>query len=167
MLDQTLGRPSCALHEKGHGTRTIARMMKLSRGAVRGVVRAGTSAAPCLERNEKAEPHEAEILELYARCKGNLVRVHEELLAAARRSRTRRSPAYCRRHGIGYEPPPMPAGRYDFVPGEEMQHDTSPHDMRSAGSSAARRRRPGPRATRGCSSSSCIRASPASSARPS
>jgi hypothetical protein len=34
--------------------------------------------------------------------------------------------AFCRKHGIGQEPR-QPAGHYDFAPGEEMQHDTSPH----------------------------------------
>src|SRR5262249_25465472 len=33
---------------------------------------------------------------------------------------------FCRRHGIGYEPK-KPAGKYPFEPGQEMQHDTSPH----------------------------------------
>jgi hypothetical protein len=35
--------------------------------------------------------------------------------------------SFCRRHGIGQEPK-VAAGRYDFLPGEEMQHDTSPHE---------------------------------------
>jgi len=35
--------------------------------------------------------------------------------------------AFCRRHEIGQEPK-VAAGRYDFLPGEEMQHDTSPHE---------------------------------------
>jgi hypothetical protein len=39
---------------------------------------------------------------------------------------------FCRRHGIGYQPP-APAGQYDFSPGEEMQHDTSPHELTLAG----------------------------------
>ena len=34
--------------------------------------------------------------------------------------------AFCRRHGIG-QIEKKPAGQYDFEPGEEMQHDTSPH----------------------------------------
>ena len=38
----------------------------------------------------------------------------------------------CRRHGIG-QPPVAPAGRYEFSPGEEMQHDTSPHEVRLGG----------------------------------
>ncbi|MGC4118755.1 MAG: hypothetical protein QM765_30185 [Myxococcales bacterium] len=40
--------------------------------------------------------------------------------------------AFCRHHHIGYEPP-KPSGRYDFAPGEEMQHDTSPHRPRIGG----------------------------------
>ena len=40
--------------------------------------------------------------------------------------------AFCRRHGIG-QPPKLPAGRYHFEPGAEMQHDTSPHRARIGG----------------------------------
>lgn len=40
--------------------------------------------------------------------------------------------AFCRRHGITHSPP-VPAGRYEFNPGEECQHDTSPHVVEVAG----------------------------------
>jgi hypothetical protein len=40
--------------------------------------------------------------------------------------------AFCRRHGIGQEPK-VPAGQYHFEPGEELQHDTSPHETEIAG----------------------------------
>jgi hypothetical protein len=40
--------------------------------------------------------------------------------------------AFCRRHHIGYQPP-VPAGRFDFSAGEELQHDTSPHELELAG----------------------------------
>ncbi len=40
--------------------------------------------------------------------------------------------AFCRRHHIGYQPP-VPAGRFDFSPAEELQHDTSPHELELAG----------------------------------
>jgi hypothetical protein len=40
--------------------------------------------------------------------------------------------SFCRRHGIGQEPK-VAAGRYDFLPGEEMQHDTSPHEAQIGG----------------------------------
>ncbi len=40
--------------------------------------------------------------------------------------------AFCRRQGIRHQTK-APAGRYDFEPGEEMQHDTSPHQVRLGG----------------------------------
>jgi hypothetical protein len=40
--------------------------------------------------------------------------------------------AFCRRHGIG-QAPVIPAGRYHFEAGEELQHDTSPHEVHLAG----------------------------------
>jgi len=36
--------------------------------------------------------------------------------------------AIARTMGIG-QPEKIPAGRYDFEPGQEMQHDTSPHEI--------------------------------------
>lgn len=40
--------------------------------------------------------------------------------------------AFCRRHGIG-QAPVVPAGRYHFDAGEELQHDTSPHQVELGG----------------------------------
>jgi hypothetical protein len=65
-------------------------------------------------------------------CKGNLVRVHEELVAGGAELSYPALTAFCRRHGIG-QAPITPVGRYDFAPGEEMQHDTSPHEVPLAG----------------------------------
>jgi hypothetical protein len=59
------------------------------------------------------------------------VRVHEELLAAGAGLSYPAVTAFCRRHGIGYQPP-VAAGQYEFAPGEEMQHDTSPHSIELA-----------------------------------
>ena len=39
---------------------------------------------------------------------------------------------FCRRHRIG-QAPIVPAGRYHFDPGEELQHDTSPHQVEMGG----------------------------------
>ena len=90
--------------------------------------RSNSTAVPELHRPEKAEPYRQQILELFDQCKGNLVRVHEELVAAGAEMSYQALTAFCRRHGIGQEPI-VPAGRYDFAPGEEMQHDTSPHEV--------------------------------------
>jgi len=60
------------------------------------------------------------------------VRVHEELAAAGAALSYPALTAFCRRHGIG-QAPPEAAGQYHFAPGEEMQHDTSPHALELAG----------------------------------
>ncbi len=52
---------------------------------MRTVTAAYSAEIPVLDRHEKAECHHEEILELHASCKGNLVRVHEELLALGAR----------------------------------------------------------------------------------
>jgi hypothetical protein len=99
---------------------------------VRRVLRSKTTAVPEIQRAEKAEPYRQQILELFDRCKGNLVRVHEELLAGGAELSYPALTGFCRRHGIG-QTPATPAGRYDFEPGEEMQHDTSPHEVELGG----------------------------------
>jgi transposase len=103
--------------------------MKLSRGAVREVLRSASELVPGIVREEKAAPYRDEILELYQRCKGNLVRVHEELVASGAEFSYQALTAFCRRQGIGHEAP-KPVGEYHFQPGQEMQHDTSPHKIK-------------------------------------
>ena len=60
------------------------------------------------------------------------MRVHEELTASGAVLSYPALTAFCRRQGIG-QAPPVPAGQYHFEPGEEMQHDTSPHELELAG----------------------------------
>jgi len=111
------------LQAQGLGLRAIARTLGLSRNTVRRILRepdrAPAQAAPCeaamLERVQAA----------FARVGGNVVRVQELLAeeghAVAYSTLTR----WAREAGL--RSPPRRAGEYDFAPGEEMQHDTSPH----------------------------------------
>jgi transposase len=112
--------------------REIARVLGISRVAVRKVLRENSTAVPELHRTEKAEAYRQQILELFGKCKGNLVRVHEELVAAGAEMSYPALTAFCRRHGIG-QALPVAAGQYHFEPGEEMQHDTSPHEVELGG----------------------------------
>jgi transposase len=85
-----------------------------------------------LIRSEKAEPYRQQILEQWINCKGNLVRVHEELVASGMPLSYPALTAFCRRHGIGQKPK-VAVGQYEFQPSEELQHDTSPHQVEIAG----------------------------------
>jgi transposase len=126
MLDQKLRAAILALHEKGRSNRSIARALKVSRKTVKEVIASGSMEVPLLVRPQLADAWREEILAQHGACGGNLVRVHEELANKGAQLSYQALTAFCRRHGIGYEPP-KPSGRYDFAPGEEMQHDTSPH----------------------------------------
>ena len=128
MLNQSTRTTILELHRKGVGKRTIARTLKLSRGVVREVIRSDSSTPPAFNRAERAEPHRREILELFDSCKGNLVRVHEELEVSGVKLSYPALTAFCRRAGIGCKPA-VPAGQYHFEPGQELQHDTSPHEV--------------------------------------
>ena len=81
MLSQAQRTAILELNGKGVSRREIARVLQVSRLTVRKVVRANSPSVPAIQRAEKAEPYRQQILDLLASCKGNLVRVHEELTA--------------------------------------------------------------------------------------
>jgi transposase len=128
MLSQAQRSAILEMNAQQVSIREIARVLKLSRQAVRQVVRSKSTQVPEIQRAEKAEPYRQQILDLLIACKGNLVRVHEELTASGAKLSYPALTAFCRRQGIG-QTPIVPAGRYHFEPGLEMQHDTSPHQV--------------------------------------
>ena len=132
MLSQAQRTAILELHAKGVSRHEIARVLQVSRPSVRQVLRSNSIHVPAIQRTEKAEPWRPRILELLHSCKGNLVRVHEELQADGATLSYPALTAFCRRQGIG-QTPVEPAGRYHFEPGVEMQHDTSPHEVEVGG----------------------------------
>jgi hypothetical protein len=128
MLDRDLREAIFSLKKRGLGIRAIARATRSSRNTVRSVLKSGTPSVPALSRNERCEPHLDLIRELHQSCAGNRVRVHEELAAQQIEVSYSALTSFCRRHDIGVTLK-EPAGRYHFAPGQEMQHDTSPHDV--------------------------------------
>jgi transposase len=132
MLSQSQRTTILELYAKGVKKREIARVLGISRLSVRKVLRSNSAQVPILQRAEKAETYRQQILELLPRCKGNLVRVHEELTASGAVFSYQALTAFCRRHGLT-DPPQQAAGQYHFLAGEEVQHDTSPHEVELAG----------------------------------
>ena len=130
MLSQEQRTTILGLSATGKNKREISRLLGLSRQSVRKVLAMNSSAVPRIERDEKAAPHRQRIIELLHTCKGNLVRVHEELAAEGVTMSYQTLTSFCRRQGIG-RAPLVPAGSYDHqcLPGVEMQHDTSPHEV--------------------------------------
>ena len=97
MLSQAQRITILELHTQGVSKREIARVLEISRVAVRKVLKSNSTTVPELHRPEKAEPYRQQILELFSKCKGNLVRVHEELAASGAEMSYQALTAFCRR----------------------------------------------------------------------
>jgi hypothetical protein len=127
VLDHETRSAILRLAKEGHGTRFIATAVGVNRKSVRKVLEQGSPEVPPIERQDQLGPYQAQIVALNLACGGNLVRVHEELLARHQvRVPYSTLTRFCRDAQIGVIPK-QAAGRYEFDPGQEMQHDTSPH----------------------------------------
>jgi transposase len=118
-----------ALQEQGHSLREISRLLHISRNTVRRILRQAATAA----RGSSMEPALQERLkDVYARAQGNAVRMGQILA-----DEDGRAPPYSTLtrwvREAELRTAPKRAGRYHFAPGQEMQHDTSPHRVVIAG----------------------------------
>src|SRR3989304_521476 len=136
MLDLYTRTAILRLSKEGHGARTIARSLGLSRNAGGDVIRQNVVDVPALERDERLGESLDVVRSLHEECKGNLVRVMETLAERGLLVGYSTLTAFCRRHEIGHKPK-VASGEYHFGPGEEMQHDTSPHAVGLGGAQRA------------------------------
>ncbi len=88
----------------------------------------GAPQVPQLPRDVVLKAHIEEVRELYVRCGGNLLRVWEELGALEIEVGYSTLTRFVRESEVG-KPKKRRTGHYHFEPGEEMQHDTSPHTV--------------------------------------
>src|ERR1700728_4415971 len=113
----------CTLQAKGHSLREISRSLALSRNTVRRILRQPNrtvdEAAPCDEATL------ARLKAAFERARGHVVRVQGLLADDGLEVRYSTLTRWAREAGL--RSPPRRSGEYDFAPGQEMQHDTSPH----------------------------------------
>ncbi len=127
MLDPEIRKTIIYLHSKGKSNREISIMFKMSRNTVKKILLQG------LDISEKLIDHQSReiipiITELFSRCLGNAVRIHEVLkdeykVDIAYSTLTRLI------QDANLRKPSKRFGEYVFAPGAEMQHDTSPHNI--------------------------------------
>lgn len=128
MISQELRTAVLTLHGQGHSSRKIAKDLGLGRNAVREIIAGGRAqVASRRGKPHRLEPFVEKLQALHAECRGNLVRVREELgsrhgVAVPYTTLTR----FCRERGIGRQEKER-VGRIVTGPGEESQHDTSPY----------------------------------------
>ena len=113
-----------------HGTsqRQIAKQLSISRNTVSKIV-TGSDVRTAPAKPSSYEQHLPKIKELFALCEGNVIRVQEELAGRYDIKIPYQSLTWLVRKYKLRTPVSKRAGRYTFTPGEEMQHDTSPHKV--------------------------------------
>ena len=132
MIAEELRQAIRVLKDQGRPLREISRALKVSRNTVRRVLR--EDQRPKAAGVDPRVQAIAELLpDLYRDCKGNAVRIGEVLnevhgIAIAYSTLTR----LIREH-TDLRTPKKRSGTYTFGPGEEMQHDTSPHRVTLGG----------------------------------
>jgi DNA-binding transcriptional ArsR family regulator len=132
MIAEELRQAILLLKAQGRPLREISRALKVSRNTVRRVLR---------ERERPETPAEdpriqdiVELLpQLYRDCKGNAVRIGEVLRDAHRIEIAYSTLTRLIREHTQLRTPKKRSGTYTFGPGEEMQHDTSPHHLTLGG----------------------------------
>ena len=120
------------LHQQNTGLREISRVLHLSRNTVRGILREPQSAVNAPKADNEAT--QQQLTEVYARAKGNAVRM-AQILADEYKLHPPYSTLTRWVRQAELRQPPKRSGEYHFEPAQEMQHDTSPHKMEVAGKS--------------------------------
>ena len=115
-----------SLHQRGIPLRQISEILKISRNTVKRVIR-GTWQAP--RRESRYEDLSSAVREAFAVTSGNAVRVREVLAERYGRDVPYSTLTRIVRDLDLRENRHKRAGSYTFGPGEEIQHDTSPHQV--------------------------------------
>jgi transposase len=119
------------LREQGQSLREISRVLRLSRNAVRRILREkDREPSPALPACDAATL--ARLEEAFKRARGNGVRV-QELLASENGLKVPYSTLTRWIRDAELREPAKRSGEYHQAAGEEMQHDTSPHRVELSG----------------------------------
>ena len=117
------------LRKNGVSKRAIARQLNVARDTVKRVF-----AVDCIRtsagRDSGYEKYMDQVRELFTLCAGNVVRVREELSRRYNIKIPYQTLTWLVRKYKLRTPVKQRAGRYHHAPGEEMQHDTSPHKVK-------------------------------------
>jgi transposase len=116
-----------SLKDKGIPTREISRILQVSRNTVRRVLRG--KYRPSAQRASRYENLAPLIQETLKRCKGNAVRVQEILRDTHGHEVPYSTLTRMVRDLDLREDKKRRSGTYEYGPGQEMQHDTSPHPV--------------------------------------
>lgn len=126
MINPQLRQTILGLQQTGKSRRAISKLLGISRNTIRKIIDIGSKfVQPPKEVESDLVPL---VKEQFLRCQGNVVRVHEILKEEYQQDISYSAlTRLVRQHDI--REPKRRSGIYVFEPGEEMQHDTSPHQV--------------------------------------
>ncbi len=131
MLDADLRRAVYRLHSEGMGIRRISRELHISRNTVKAIIREG-GVVQFRKRSDRVLVEKELLTELYTKCDGWVQRVHELLQERGVLIGYSTLSRLIREYGLA-TPPSKRSSHVDDVPGAEMQHDTSPYQVKIGG----------------------------------
>ena len=117
------------LRAQGRSLHEISRLLRLSRNTVRRILR--EQAAPAATRPAQAALQQR-LKDVYVRAQGNAVRM-AQILAGEYDMQLPYSTLTRWVRQAELRAAPKRSGEYHFAPGQEMQHDTSPHRLMIGG----------------------------------
>jgi hypothetical protein len=120
------------LKDQGRPLGEISQALKVSRNTVRRVLR-GPERAKTSAKDPRIRAIVELLPQLYLDCKGNAVRIGEILKDTHRIAIAYSTLTRLIREHTDLRTPTKRSGTYRFGPGEEMQHDTSPHHLTVGG----------------------------------
>ena len=129
MIAEELRQAILLLKAQGRPLREISRALKVSRNTVRRVLREGERPGSAGGGSAPAGHRRACCPQLYRDCKGNAVRIGEILKDTHRIEIAYSTLTRLIREHTELRSGKKRSGTYTFDPGEEMQHDTSPHHL--------------------------------------
>ena len=116
-----------SLQQRGVGIRQISKILKISRNTVKRVIQGKWQ--DTLQRPSSYAELSSTVREAFASTKGNAVRVQEILESKEGRKVPYSTLTRIVRDLDLRQDQQKRSGAYVFGPGEEMQHDTSPHQV--------------------------------------
>jgi transposase len=124
MITEEIQQAIGSLHQQGIPIRQIGKILKISRNTIKRVIR-GRLQAP--RRESPLEELMPAIREVFTAVKGNVVRIMEILKDRGHSIPYSTLTRMVREFGLRERK--KRSGSYVTAPGEEMQHDTSPHQV--------------------------------------
>jgi transposase len=123
MITEETRQATVSLYQRGVQIRQICKILKISRNTVKSVIRGKKT----LRRESPYDELSPLVREVFAAAKGNAVRVMEILESQGRKVPYSTLTRIVR--DLDLRDQKKRAGTYQFGPGQEMQHDTSPHQV--------------------------------------